>query len=360
MTTTFRNGIMLLIVAIGSLLFAHCISNVSGSEKIIQVVGKEHPTSCSKIPSRFSSLKIPHYTNKDEMVWIEGGRFTMGSNDFEDAMPLHPVEVNGFWMDEHEVTNEQFAKFINATHYITVAERVLKAKDYPGVSVEKLKAGSAVFSPPAKPVSLNDPLQWWEYRSGANWKTPKGAGSTIKGRENDPVVQISYEDAAAYATWAGKRLPTEAEWEFAARGGAGSETYYWGKALKPEGKWKANIFQGKFPVSNTKDDGYEELAPVKSFAPNAYGVYDLEGNVWEWCSDLYRPDYYSHSPVNNPGGPSDSYDPNEPGYVKHVQRGGSFLCSDQYCDRYKAGSRGKGETSSASNNLGFRCVRDKK
>jgi formylglycine-generating enzyme required for sulfatase activity len=293
------------------------------------------------------------------MVQLPGGRFAMGSNDFGDAKPVHQVTVKGFWMDVHEVTNEEFAKFIKATGYITVAERPLDPKDYPGVPADKLVPGSAVFTPPAHKVSLNDPMQWWQYVAGARWNQPKGKGSSIKGKEKEPVVQVCYEDAAAYAAWAGKRLPTEAEWEFAARGGKAATTYYWGSELKPNGKWPANIHQGSFPDRNTKEDGYTELAPVQSFAPNAYGLYDMEGNVWEWCSDLYRPDYYQSGATDNPQGPKDSYDPEEPGVSKHVQRGGSFLCSDQYCIRYKAGSRGKGETSSASNNLGFRCVRDK-
>ncbi|HSC39914.1 MAG TPA: SUMF1/EgtB/PvdO family nonheme iron enzyme, partial [Chitinophagaceae bacterium] len=182
--------------------------------------------------------------------------------------------------------------------------------------------------------------------------------SNLVGKQHDPVVQVCYTDAAAYARWAGKRLPTEAEWEYAADAGKTNQKYYWGNELKPGGKWVANIFQGSFPDGNTKEDGYATLAPVKSFPPNAWGLYDMEGNVWEWCSDLYRPDYYKSSPAVNPKGPADSYDPDEPGAEKHVQRGGSFLCSDAYCIRYKAGSRGKGETGSAGNNLGFRCVKD--
>ncbi|MEO6316303.1 MAG: formylglycine-generating enzyme family protein [Chitinophagaceae bacterium] len=293
------------------------------------------------------------------MVFIKGGSFKMGSDDFSDAQPRHTVTVNSFWMDEQEVTNASFAAFVKATGYVTIAEKKLNPADYPGVPADKLVPGSAVFTPPSKPVSLDNPLQWWQYVPGANWKHPKGPGSSASSRLQDPVVQVAYPDAAAYAKWAGKRLPTEAEWEYAATGDQLHETYYWGKELKPGGKWMANIFQGSFPAGNTMEDGYATLAPVKSFPPNHYGLYDMEGNVWEWCSDLYRPDYYSKSPSRNPTGPADSYDPDEPNAEKHVQRGGSFLCSDAYCIRYKAGSRGKGETSSASNNLGFRCVKDK-
>lgn len=298
-------------------------------------------------------------TVRSKMIRIEGGSFLMGSDDpeFPDAQPVHKVTVNSFWMDEHEITNAEFAKFVRATGYITVAELPLKPEDYPGVPTEKLISGSAVFSPPQNNVSLDDPLQWWQYVAGASWHHPLGPSGPIA-NANDPVVHISYEDAVAYAKWSGKRLPTEAEWEYAAQAGKGNQKYYWGTELKPQGKWMANIFQGEFPNRNTLEDGFSMIAPVKSFPPNAYGLYDMEGNVWEWCNDFYRPDYYAQSPGENPKGPADSYDPSEPGEIKRVQRGGSFLCSDQYCIRYKAGSRGKGEVKSGSNNLGFRCVRD--
>lgn len=294
---------------------------------------------------------------RNGMIWVPGGTFAMGSDEFADARPVHPVSLNGFWMDEHEVTNAQFAAFVKATGYQTIAERPLDSSMYPGVPADQLVPGSAVFTPPNTDVSLDNPLQWWKYVPGANWQHPLGPASTITGHENDPVVHISYDDALAYAKWAGKRLPTEAEWEFAAWGGTQDQPYYWGNELTPHHKWVANIHQGHFPQTNTADDGFVGVAPVKSFPANRYGLYDMEGNVWEWCQDLYRPDYYSHSPATDPQGPSDSFDPDEPGAVKRVQRGGSFLCSDQYCVRYKAGSRGKGEVSSASNNLGFRCVR---
>ena len=294
-----------------------------------------------------------------KMVWIEGGEFIMGADDpaFTDALPKHKVIISGFYMDEHEVTNAQYEEFVKATGYITVAERKPSKEEFPDVPEAYLVAGSVVFAPPAYPVSLDNPTAWWEYRQGANWKQPAGKGSIAQA--NHPVVHISYEDAAAYAEWAGKRLPTEAEWEYAARAGNKNSEYYWGNELKPGGKWPANIFQGDFPHGNKMEDGFRETAPVKSFPPNAFGLYDMEGNVWEWCSDFYRPDYYASSPVENPTGPADSFDPYEPGAVKRVQRGGSFLCSDAYCIRYKAGSRGKGEVRSASNNLGFRCVKSK-
>lgn len=297
-------------------------------------------------------------SDNSKMVWIPGGTFQMGSEQFPDSQPVHQVSVEGFWIDEHEVTNAQFALFVEATGYQTVAERALDPKDFPTVPLDMLVPGSAVFTPPSATVNLNDFLQWWSYVPGANWRHPEGPGSDIKDKMNHPVVQISYEDALAYATWAGKRLPTEAEWEYAARAGRGNTLYYWGDKITPEGKWVANVYQGDFPVRNSADDGYVSTAPVKSFPANPFGLYDMDGNVWEWCADFYRPDYYQNSPERNPQGPDESMDPVEPELIKRVQRGGSFLCNDQYCERYIAGSRGKGEVSSASNNLGFRCVSD--
>jgi sulfatase modifying factor 1 len=318
------------------------------------------PPSRSVAMTGFANRISTSLDNYAEMVFIRGGEFQMGSIDFADSKPVHAVTVNSFWMDEHEVTNAQFAAFVKATNYITVAERKLNPADFPGVPLDKLVPGSAVFTPPSKPVKLDDPLQWWQYVPGANWRHPLGPSSSIVGKDAAPVVQVCYEDASAYATWAGKRLPTEAEWEYAARAGKKNAKYYWGDELKPGGKWVANIFQGNFPDKNLLEDGFAATAPVKTYPANPFGLFDMEGNVWEWCSDLYRPDYYQNSSANNPIGPADSYDPEEPGLEKHVQRGGSFLCSDQYCIRYKSGSRGKGETSSASNNLGFRCVKDTK
>lgn len=316
------------------------------------------------MPSRAAAIAESKITvqglgsDNANMIWVSGGAFTMGSKEFSDSQPLHEVRVNGFWMDEHEVTNAQFARFVQATGYQTVAERALNPADFPNVPRDLLVPGSAVFTPPKENVSYDDYTNWWSYVAGASWKHPEGPASTIKGKENHPVVHVAYEDAAAYAKWAGKRLPTEAEWEFAARAKQKDMKYYWGNVMKPEGKWVANIYQGNFPLTNTGEDGFVGSSPVKSFAANALGIYDLDGNVWEWCSDYYRPDYYKSSPKVNPKGPSDSFDPAEPGMVKRVQRGGSFLCNDQYCERYIAGSRGKGEVSSASNNLGFRCVSD--
>jgi formylglycine-generating enzyme required for sulfatase activity len=297
------------------------------------------------------------------MVWIVGGEFWMGADEFPDAQPWHRVMVNGFWMDKTEVTNDQFAKFVKETKYVTLAERTPRAEDFPGAPPENLVAGSVVFSPPDHPVKLNNHFQWWSYVKGANWRHPEGPKSTIENRGKYPVVHIAYEDVLAYAKWTGKRLPTEAEFEFATRGGLERKPYAWGDELKPGGKFMTNTFQGHFPEKNTKEDGYEQAAPVASFPPNNYGLYDMAGNVWEWTSDWYRHDYNqmlaSQGPLTrNPQGPADSIDPSEPGVKKKVHKGGSFLCTDQYCARYIAGGRGKGEPDTGTNHVGFRLVRD--
>ena len=296
------------------------------------------------------------------MVWIPAGEYWMGSQseDFVDALPVHRVAVDGFWMDRTTVTNAQFARFVAETHYVTIAERPLNPNEFPGVPKDKLKPGGAVFTPPAHEVSLEDPSQWWSYVPGANWRHPEGPASNIAGRDSFPVVQIAWEDAQAFAKWVHKRLPTEAEFEYAARGGLDRKPYPWGSELKPGGKWQANIFQGHFPDHGVSEDGFGGRSPVASFPPNGYGLFDIAGNVWEWCSDWYRPDYYRsvarNAVVHNPQGPADSYDPEEAGVPKRVQRGGSFLCTSQYCERYLAGARGKGDPNTPSNHVGFRCV----
>ena len=299
------------------------------------------------------------------MVWIPGGEFWMGAEEFPDAQPWHRVSVDGFWMDKTEVTNDQFGKFVKATKYVTVAEQAPRPEDFPGAPPENLVAGSVVFSPPDQPVKLNNHFQWWSYVKGANWRHPEGPKSTIRDRGKYPVVHIAYQDALTYAKWAGKRLPTEAEFEFAQRGGLERKPYTWGDELKLGGKFMANTFQGHFPDKNTKEDGHELAAPVASFPPNNYGLYDMAGNVWEWTSDWYRHDYYktlaAAGPLTrNPQGPADSLDPSEPGVKKKVHRGGSFLCTDQYCARYIAGGRGKGEPDTGTNHVGFRLVRDRR
>lgn len=284
-----------------------------------------------------------------------------------DAVPVHRVYVDPFWMDATEVTNAQYKAFVDATGYVTVAEITPTIEEFPGANPENLVAGSTVFRPTNGPVELDNYLQWWTYVHGANWRHPTGPDSSIEGKDDYPVVQIAYEDAEAYAKWAGKRLPTEAEWEFAARGARAGDLYAWGNEIQPEGKFQANIYQGRFPVDKGDSglDGFVGIAPTKQYSPNPFGLYDMGGNVWEWVSDWYRHDYYSklHSTgkvTRNPQGPEDSLDPVEPDQKKRVHRGGSFLCSDLYCTRYMVGTRGKGEVRTASNHCGFRCVQNPK
>ncbi len=307
------------------------------------------------------------------MVWIPGGEFSMGSDGgaeslcdlpgvTRDAQPILRTYVDGFWMDRTEVTNDQFARFVEATGYRTIALIAPTREEFPTAPPENLVAGSTVFTPTPEPVPLDDHYQWWRYQKGADWRHPEGPGSSIEGRGDHPVVHIAHPDAAAYARWAGKRLPTEAEWEFAARGGKAGQIFAWGDELKPGGRWMANIFQGPFPVRDTGEDGYAGTAPVGKFPANGYGLYDMSGNVWEWVADWYRPDTYARlklagEPARNPQGPARSFDPQEPSEPKRVQRGGSFLCTAQYCSRYMVGTRGRGEERTASNHLGFRCVR---
>jgi formylglycine-generating enzyme required for sulfatase activity len=328
------------------------------------------------------SPRTPPGPAPEGMVWVPGGEFWMGGprevrDQLEDpakalelrrlhvgaeCYPIHRVYVDGFWMDVHEVTNDQFAEFVQATGYATVAERTPTKEEFPGVPAERLKPFSGVFKKPApgEVCDLDRHEGWWEACYGASWKHPEGPGSTIRGREKHPVVHVCWDDAVAYCRWAGKRLPTEAEWEFAARGGLDRKKYPWGDELRPGGKCMANFWQGQFPVENTKEDGFEGTAPVGSFPPNGYGLFDMAGNVWEWCADYYDADYYADRVKHNPQGPISEFDPNEPGALKRVQRGGSFLCAENYCQRYLVGSRGKGEVRSAANHVGFRCVLDAK
>ncbi len=298
------------------------------------------------------------------MIQVPAGEFEMGCGEecpMDDAKPVHKVRLKSFWIDQTPVTNSAFAKFVAATKYKTTAEKTPLAKDYPGVPKEKLRAGSAVFTP--QNVGLTNPYAWWTFVDGASWRHiegPKSKDSSVA-LPNYPVVHVAYEDALAYCKWAQKDLPTEAQFEFAARGGMARKKFSWGDELKPGGKWMANIWQGKFPKKNAKEDGFETLSPVDAFPKNGYGLHDMGGNVWQWTKDWYRPDTYAKRATAkvtlDPAGPADSIDPSEPGSQKRVQRGGSFLCSDQYCVRYLVGSRGKGTPDSTSSNLGFRCVR---
>lgn len=335
---------------------------VSSATNVLPTIPNKSPTPTEAAPAG--------------MLWIPGGEFSMGSEDptglphggpdrMKDARPIHRVTVDGFWIDRTEVTNDEFTRFADETKYVTVAERKPTAAQYPGAPPENLVAGSVVFTPPKAAVPLNNHYRWWAYVKGANWRHPEGPESNLTKRGHFPVVHIAFEDAEAFCRWAGKRLPTEAEWEFAARGGLVKKLYPWGDELQPNGKWMTNIWQGKFPIQNTAADGFAGVAPVAQFPANAYGLHDMSGNVWEWCSDWYRPDTYerrasSGKAVLNPKGPEDSFDPAEPTEKKRVHRGGSFLCTEQYCTRYMIGSRGKGEVTSGSNHLGFRCVKNPK
>ncbi|WP_139367029.1 formylglycine-generating enzyme family protein [Sediminibacterium ginsengisoli] len=335
--------------------------------------------SCSgKLPARFSvpvkeaAQRAPGTISHHNMVRIEGGTFDMGSSDKEgrdDEYPAHAVTVTGFWMDRTEVTNAQFKAFVDATGYITTAEitpdwETLKKELPPGTPKppdEQLVAASLVFTPTAGAVPLNDPSRWWNWKAGASWRHPQGPGSSIEGKEQYPVVHVSWYDAAAYAKWAGKRLPTEAEWEYAARGGLKNASFPWGNEGIDKGKSKANTWQGNFPFSNTVRDGYRGLAPVTSFPANGYGLSDMAGNVWEWCSDWYDHHYYSQGNnrvLINPKGPAQSNDPMEPGVAKKTVRGGSFMCHASYCKGYRVASRMKSSPDTGLENTGFRCVSD--
>ena len=355
--------------------FAFLCAELSEFLPTALLAGSQTPTSTGVVfGPTVPNIRKPPGAAPPGMVWIPGGEFSMGAQDptgadmntvgmqaTSDSRPIHRVYVDGFFMDKTDVTNAQFAAFVKATGYITIAEKTPTTAEFPGAPPENLYAGGVVFSPPNHAVPLNNHFQWWAYVKGANWRHPTGPGSSIKGKENYPVVQVAYADAEAYARWAHKRLPTEAEWEFAARGGLAGKPYVWGEKFKPNEKWMANTFQGHFPDKDTGADGFVGVAPVARYSPNQYGLYDMAGNVWQWTSDWYRPDYYKQladvgGVARNPKGPDTPFDPAEPNEKKKVHRGGSFLCTDQYCSRYMVGTRGKGEISTGTNHLSFRCV----
>ena len=305
------------------------------------------------------------------MVWIPAGSFVMGTEQtmFPDEFPPHRIRLDGFWMDRTEVTNRQFAEFVEATGYVTLAEKPPEIRSVkPGSAADSLAilpefdTPGSICSLPLESRAQIDPRKgaysWWQYVAGADWKHPEGPESSLEGRMDHPVVHVSWLDAAAYCEWAGKELPTEAQWEYAARGGESGRSYPWGDQLTPRGEWRGNIWQGEFPVQDTGEDGFSGTAPVGSFPANKWGLVDLSGNVWEWCHDYYQPDYYSYSPAVNPRGPESSHDPQEPGIIKRVQRGGSFMCSDQYCVGYRVSARMKGEEDSGAFHTGFRCVKN--
>jgi sulfatase modifying factor 1 len=300
------------------------------------------------------------------MVWVPGGSFRMGSDHrYPEEAPAHRVAVDGFWMDPHTVTNAEFADFAAATGYRTVAERPLDPVDYPGAKPELLKPGALVFQKAAGPVDKRNLKNWWSYVPGANWRHPMGPGSGIEGLDDHPVVHVAYEDAEAYAAWVGKALPTEAEWEFAARGGLDGATYCWGDEFEPDGRPMANTWQGEFPWQNLLKDGFERTSPVGSFPANGYGLFDMAGNVWEWTSDWFAARHPADAakaccvPKNPRGGPIEgSYEPRQPNVriPRKVVKGGSFLCSPSYCLRYRPAARQPQMIDSAMSHIGFRCI----
>jgi len=323
---------------------------------------------CEKTPDRFSKPPAA-----DGMVFIPGGEFMMGTdemNSYPQERPAHKVIVDGFWIDATEVTNADYKKFVDATKYVTLAEQKpdweeLKKQVPPGTpkpSEDMLVASSLVFVAPDHPVSEDDISQWWQWVAGADWKHPLGPESSIENRMNYPVVHIAYPDAVAYCKWAGKRLPTEAEWEFAARGGLSQSEFAWGNEFKPSGRIMANTYQGVFPNGDKGDDGFKGVGPVRSYPPNGYKLFDMIGNVWEWTSDWFDDTYYDKikfSVLKNPKGPAQCTVSNNPYAMEHVTRGGSFLCSDNYCRNYRPSARRGTAYDSGSSNIGFRCVKNK-
>jgi len=310
----------------------------------------------------------------NKMVLIPAGSFLMGADDstgMADEYPKHRVDIASFWMDEHEVTKAEFARFVAATGYVTTAEQPISKAELiaslpPGTPepdsatlATMMAPGALVFTPPDHAVPFNDISQWWSFVPGTSWKHPEGPGSNIANRDHEPVTQVSWLDAQAYAKWAGKRLPTEAEWEYAARGALSGSLYPWGNEPLTTGKAKANTWNGNFPYKNTKTDGYYGAAPVKSYSPNGYQLYDMAGNVWEWCEDWYDANYYiqGEKGAKNPAGPAEGLDPDDPGQAKRVIRGGSYMCSDEYCRGYRVSARMKSTPESGLSNLGFRCAR---
>ena len=320
-----------------------------------QVVAEISPADGGQIPAGSS------------LIWVPGGTFRMGSDrHYPEEAPVHRVSVDPFWMDRTPVTNRQFRDFVRATGHVTVAERQPDARDYPKALPHMLYAGSLVFTPPGHPADLRFWGEWWTFVKGADWRHPCGPKSNINGLDNHPVVHVAYSDALAYADWAGKDLPSEAEWEFAARGGLDGAEFAWGAEFTPGGKHMANTWQGDFPQQNLAQDGFERTSPVTAFPPNGYGLYDMIGNVWEWTSDFYMPKHPADAakacciPENPRGACEDeSYDPCQPEIriPRRVLKGGSHLCAPNYCRRYRPAARHPQHVDTSASHIGFRCIR---
>lgn len=305
------------------------------------------------------------------MVRVKGGTFIMGNDKghkdkatgnydpfFEEKFE-HEVTLGDFWIDQHEVTNAQFTNFVKATGYATVAEQKPKKEWFPpGFPEDQMLKGSAVFVSPKNVSTLNNMNQWWQFVEGANWRQPQGPGSSIKDKMNHPVVHVTHEDAMAYAKWIGRLLPTEAQWEYAARAGLKKQTYAWGKYFQPGGKWMANTWQGQFPSKNSSKDGHIGTAPVGCFPSNGFGLFDMAGNVWEIVNDKYQ-SRHKKEKINNPVGPNKGFDPREPGVTKHVIKGGSYLCTPMYCMRYRPSARQPQDFTMGTSHIGFRTVLNK-
>ena len=292
-----------------------------------------------------------------DMVWVPGGTFLMGSDDhYPEEAPAHQVTVDGFWIDRHAVTNAEFARFVRATGHLTVAERAPDPADYPGARPELLVPASTVFRNPGHPVDLGNPYNWWTYVPGADWRHPQGPASSIRSKPDHPVVHVAWADVEAYAAWAGRDLPTEAEWELACRGGLDGATYAWGDELNPGGRWMANTWQGEFPTENLELDGYVGTAPVGRFPANGYGLHDMIGNVWEWTSDWYLAHGDAHHGCCAPSRDR-SVDPGDRAAIgRRVMKGGSHLCAPNYCRRYRPAARMAQPVDTGTSHLGFRCV----
>jgi len=352
-----KSNRLILAVALATTILISC---EKPSEKITE-----------KSPAAVEETQKQPTENPEGMVWIPGGQFTMGTNEadaYQVERPAVDLTVEGFWMDVHEVTNAEFQAFVDATGYVTLAEKATKWEDlkkqFPPDTPEPdplyLAPGSMVFTPPSEPVPLQDISLWWTWVPGANWKHPKGPGSDIEGLENHPVVHVAYEDAVAYADWVGKRLPTEIEWEFAGRGGLKGKRFAWGDELSPNGQYLANTFTGTFPHDNSALDGYAGTSPVKSYAPNNYGLYDMIGNVWELTDDWFDALKFARLAGQAPKLDADMnqcYVPGNPYAKERVIKGGSFLCADNYCINYRPSARQGHAIDGGSSNVGFRLVK---